>query len=745
MRKLMWFTVGFAAAAAVGSYVLPLIWYFLAAGICAVALCISLLLVLRFKCMRLVVMPLIGAIIGFCFQIGFDAAYLSTARAADEMQLDISICASDYSYETEYGSAVLGRVKLNGKSYRVLTYLPEETTLQPGEIVSGRFVLRSTLPGTSRQSQYYRGEGTFLKAYPKGELTKHTVEQIPLAAWPAYVRGYINGMLDVLFPADTAAFARALLLGDTENIDYAMDTALKMSGIRHIVAVSGLHVSILFSLVTAFVGKRKWLSTLLGMPVLFLFAAIAGFSPSIVRACIMHGLMLLAVLVDREYDPPSALSFAVLVMLCSNPWSLTNAGFQLSVGCIAGISLFSGRISAWLLDKQRLGRFSGKWKGWISSGIAVSIGATILTVPLSAYYFGMVSLIGMLTNLLTLWVVGLIFYGILFACIAALVYAPLGCAIGWVVSWLIRYVLLMANGISKIPFSVVFTNSGYIVAWLILCYVLLAIFMLMKQKRPLLLGCCAMLSMCAALLVTWVEPTTDDCRVTVLDVGQGQCILLQSEGKNFLVDCGGSVDTHAADEAAALLQGQGITRLDGLIITHYDYDHAAGAVHLLTRVDADRLYLPNCADQDGTAEALYAYNGGQVLTVNEDIFITFGETKITLVPSLHNLNNNESGLCVLFQTENCDILITGDRSAAGERELLEHMTLPELEVLIVGHHGSKYSTSRELLIKTKPQYAFISVGENNYGHPTEEVLQRLRAFGCTVYRTDQNSTIVYRG
>jgi competence protein ComEC len=240
-----------------------------------------------------------------------------------------------------------------------------------------------------------------------------------------------------------------------------------------------------------------------------------------------------------------------------------------------------------------------------------------------------------------------------------------------------------------------------------------------------------------------MEPLEGECRVTVLDVGQDQCILLQSEGKNFMVDCGGSDDQNAADEAASLLLSQGISRLDGLIITHFDRDHAGGAMYLLTRVEADCLYLPNCADDDGLGEGLRAYSSA-VFTVEADTIVTFGNTKITLIPSKSRLSNNESGLCVLYQTEKCDILITGDRSAAGERELIEAMTLPELEVLIVGHHGSKHSTCRELLIKTSPEYAIISVGENSYGHPTQEVLQRLRDFGCQILRTDQNGTIIIR-
>ena len=147
--------------------------------------------------------------------------------------------------------------------------------------------------------------------------------------------------MESIFTGDTVAFAKALLLGDTGDIDYATDTAFKISGIRHVIAVSGLHVSILFSLVYVFTARRKWLTTIVGLPLLFCFAALVGFSPSITRACVMHGLALIAMLFEREYDPPSALSFAVLCMLLSNPWTITNVGFQLSIGCVVGIFLFS--------------------------------------------------------------------------------------------------------------------------------------------------------------------------------------------------------------------------------------------------------------------------------------------------------------------------------------------------------------------------------------------------------------------
>ena len=746
MRKIMWFTLGFCIAAAAGACVLPMGWYLLSAGICALALGVMLCLTLRFTRLRLVVFLLVGAILGFGFQAGFDGLYLTTVRQADEMTLDVSIYATDYSYETDYGCAVMGRVELNGKQYKVLTYLPENTTLSPGDWVNGSFRLGSTLPDGSRDSQINRGDAVFLKAYETGEVTVYAAQHVPLWAQPARIHRYISDLLRDLFPEDVFAFAQALLLGDTDDLSYAVDTDLKVSGIRHVAAVSGLHVTILFSLVYVLTGRRKWLAALLGFPVLVLFALVAGFSPSIVRACVMLGLMILAILLNRAYDGPSALSFAVLILLLINPWSITDVSFQLSVCSLTGILLLGEPMRKYMMDPKRLGRFRGmvgKCMGIFSSAVSVSIGAAIFTAPISAYYFGMVSLLSVLTNLLALWVVSFVFYGILLVCLVAMIHAPLAAGIAWFVAWPIRCVLAVAHLVAQVPFAAVYTTSIYIVIWLVFSYILLAVFLLMKHKEPALLAVLSLLTLCIALYASWMEPLEDDCRVTVLDVGQGQCILLQSEGKNFLVDCGGSHDISAANEAAALLLSQGISRLDGLIITHYDVDHAGGAVYLLQRVDADCLYLPNCADVDGTADALYAYPG-QIYTVSDDAIITFGDTKITLIPSQSQLSSNESGLCVLYQTQNCDILITGDRTAAGERELIAHMQLPQLEVLIVGHHGSKYSTSLELLQQTMPQYAIISVGDNRYGHPTQEVLDRLEDFGCIVYRTDENGTVIFR-
>jgi competence protein ComEC len=276
--------------------------------------------------------------------------------------------------------------------------------------------------------------------------------------------------------------------------------------------------------------------------------------------------------------------------------------------------------------------------------------------------------------------------------------------------------------------------------------VLLAVFLLARERQTLLLLGCAVVGLCIAMLASWSEPLLDNYRVTVLDVGKGQCVLLQSEGKTYMVDCGSDYSKNAANKAAATLLSQGVTKLDGLILTHYDEDHVGGAAMLLSRIPADLLVLPEGTGAEEFESDILAVCNGTVLRGDEDLRIAWGDAWIRIYASFDTETTNESSLCVLFHTEKCDILITGDRSMVGESFLLRTAALPQLDALVVGHHGSADSTGEALLAATRPAAAVISVGEGNrYGHPSREVLERLATYGCVIRRTDREGTIILRG
>ncbi len=750
MRKLMWFAIGFCGACVVGSYFFAVIDWTLAIILLLFG-CALAVLTHWFRPLRIFAALMLSFSLGISWFLLYDEFYLQNARALDGTQQDCVIEISDYSNFTSRGSAVTGWMSVEGKPYQVLLYLDTDTLYTPGDTLRGNFYLTFTAKQELEEASYHRSEGIFLLASQRDSIMAERADITPFYYYPAVWRSEIVARLDELFSEETAAFAKALLLGDRSGITYETSTAFKVSGISHIVAVSGLHVSILFSLIYLLCGRKRIPVFLIGLPLLFLFAAVTGFTPSVTRACIMQALVLLSMLTEKEYDPPTALSFAALVMLAVNPMVVVSISFQLTVGCMIGIFLFSARIQNWLLARRLLKKIQGrKWLVRLRSGfvgsVSVSLSASVTTVPLVAYHFGTVSLISLLTNLFVVWLISYIFYGIMLACIFSVGSMILGKMVAWLVELPILFVKGIATQLSRLPLAAVYTVNIYTVVWLIGVYLLLGVFLSMKKKPACLFLCLSTIGLCASLIASWLEPWTDDCRVTMLNVGQGQCILLQSEGKTFLVDCGGDWDTECADLAAETLLSQGIQRLDGVIVTHYDTDHVGGVPYLLTRIDTDHVFLPNIVDEYGYSQKIREAAGQErCITVSGDLVLSFGDSLLTIYgPENYNLEN-ESSLCILFQPKNCDILITGDRGEFGELLLISRTELPALDLLVAGHHGSAGSTGMELLSQTCPEYVFISVGENRFGHPSQELLARLEQFHCFVYRTDQHGTIVFRG
>ena len=746
MRRLMWFTLGLGAACAFCAYGWLREGLLIPAAVFSAAALTGYFGFRRNRYIQSAAMIFLGISIGLAWFQTYYGFYLSRVSDLEDTEFPVSARCTDFGYETEYGTAVEGFFYLDALPYRAKFYVKGNPHLEPGDVLEGTFRLRLTTNDSAKGSTYHQGKGIFLLAYQKEDARLLKLTDKPVWAYPAVLRQTLEHVIEESFASDVAPFAKALLLGDRSDIGYETNTAFKVSGIMHVIAVSGLHVTILFTLINLLCLKRRWLVALIGLPVLGLFAAVAGFSPSVVRACIMQGLMILAALLGKDYDGPTELSFACFVMLMVNPLVITSVSFQLSVGCVMGILLFQRPIYDWLFQTlytkahPRLRRF----KQWTATSVAVTLSAMSLTTPLSAYYFGTVSLVGVLTNLLCLWVISFVFYGIILCC--GLFFVLPGCAgfVASIVAWPIRYILTVSAILARFPLAAVYTQSVYVVAWLVFCYVLLGVFLLGRKKQPGLLLGCAVFGLCLSLAASWLEPYTDSCRITVLNVGQGQSILLQSEGKTYLVDCGGDYDEDAADLAAETLLSQGISRIDGMILTHFDRDHAGGAACFLSRIPADLIMIPDYEDEDGTREALELSCPNLIFPVREDILLTYGDTSLSIFAPVVPDRGNESSLAVLFERENCAILITGDRSAFGERMLLKTGRIPRVDVLVAGHHGAADSTCRELLEAARPGIVVISVGENSYGHPAPSVLERLNDFGCLVYRTDIHGNIILR-
>lgn len=714
MRKLAWFTLGFA----LGMLGLTTVLWGLNPwpGLMLLALGVPAAAASRRRPgLSAAGAVLLGAAAAWGWMGLVHARFYTPLKILDGQTGQAEILALDYGEQTDYGQRVKGRIYLDGKGYTLWVSLKEDLRVEPGNRLTGEFRFRLTLPGGEKESNYAASSGIFLRATARSATAVEPGQAGSLRFFPQRLAKRMKGILFACLPEDVFPFAQSLLLGDSAELDYGTKTALTVSGIRHIIAVSGLHVGVLWLLIRRLAGNRRYLTALVGIPAVALFAALVGFTPSVCRAGLMAGLMMLAECVGREYDPLTELSLAALVLLVLNPFAVLSAGFQLSVLSVLGILLFARNIRE-KLERVLWPRLAGP--------IAVTFGAMSLSTPLAACYFGVVSLIGVVTNLLVLPLVTVIFYGVGAVCALGGISPKLGWLLGRLLAWPIRLVLVTARLLGRVPFGALYTCGVFHGLALAGIYVLLIFYALFKKGRlRYYVAACACVAAVCVFLGGWL-PSREDFRLAVLDVGQGQSLVLGSRGQTLVIDCGGRTGQSAADRTAEYLLSQNLYRVDELALTHFDEDHTGGVEYLLSRVKAEDLLLP-----EG----------------KEERAIPFGAGTLRLFPYTGGNSRQENSMAILFESENCVILVTGDLDLAGERRLVREGKIPRTDILVVGHHGSKNAASSELLEAARPKVAVISVGADNpFGHPHQQTLDRLKRAGAAVFRTDQSGTIVIR-
>ena len=744
MRKLATAAFSFAAAVFISRYLLP---YDSLPVICAAAAACSLAGLLFKSRIRLrIFIILLSMASGLLWSWIYTTVFVMPSWSLHEESATVTAVVRDYPVAANRGYRVDCVIRREGVvPVGARLYYNNETALSPGDVIEFTALFRRTDgAGDYERIDALNSRGAFLSAYASGRIDKVGSEG-RVKYFPQRLSVTIANIIGRLFPGDVSPFITALLTGkrDQLNNDPAQSSALSASGVAHVVAISGMHVSFLMGFL-ALIIKNKRLFAVAGIPVLLVFMAMTGFSPSVTRAVIMHIFLICAPVFRRESDNITSLSTALAVLLIANPYCCASVSLQLSFCSALGIILITSRINSGVNDvlrgtklyKNRVFKYI---MNFMTSNLTTTVGALILTLPLMALHFGYVSLIAPLTNLLTLWVVAIVFPLSFAACIAGFIFFPLGGIIAFPVSVAVRYVLGITRVFAAIPYSVVYSSNTPVIFWLAYIYIMFITLPLLKARARQYLYpvCIAVVTLCAVLLISPLFPGSAENAVTVLDVGQGQSVVLRAGEYTAVVDCGSSSINDAGAAAHEFIQNQGRTEIDLLVLTHFHADHANGVESLLSTARVSALAIP---DPEGSILAediieLARKRGTDIIYVTEVYSVSLGDMTIIIYPPVGNGDDNERGLSIL-SIAGFTALITGDMNSSGERSLLRQADLPKIDVLVAGHHGSRFSTSEELLAAVSPDVAIISVGRNSYGHPSDETLERFKQYGVTVFRTD---------
>ena len=563
-------------------------------------------------------------------------------------------------------------------------------------------------------------------------------------------RGGIGGVSDRLRAHVARAIAPALegerhavlagiVLGEDEGLSDALRDDFKASGLYHLLAVSGQNITFLALGVLG-------LAWLLGVPRLVAevvaIAAIAGYvlavgwQPSVVRAGVAGSLASLAWLLSRPRDRWHFLALGAAVLLAWTPSSLLEPGFQLSFAAVGAIFLLVPRLRP-ALEGYPMPR-------WLREALAVSTACGAATAPILWLQFGAVPLYSLPANALVTLAIGPLL-GI--ALVGSLIEPALptaALALGWVNGWLAAYIAACARVIGGLPFAQV--GSGTAVCLLLGTPVaLIALHRLPAWRRPLAIASAA--AVLPALLAWQLLPRAHlppptGLRITFLDVGQGDSILLQVPQGAVLVDQG-----PPEADVARQLRGLGVRRLAALVLTHPERDHIGGGVAVLRRAAVDRILDPRLASSAPLGRAVLAEAGDRGVPVEQtragEAF-RIGRLRLRVLwpdrPGTPTDDPNRLSVVLLASYGAVDALLTAD----AETEVTARLLSRRVEIVKVAHHGSADPGLAAELRELRPSIAVISCGrDNDYGHPTASTLAALRdSPGLRLYRTDEHGRVV---
>lgn len=720
----------------------------------AAALCFCLFLFhksRRMCAMLLVLMMLpLGA---FRFETAWNA--VSPLEDQPVAMLSGRICKTpQWRSDTERTVCVLDDVSIDGISLnrRIRLYLRGDTELLQKVELAQRICCtahiwradEATNPYQFNFSDYLRVRGLSGYATAKIEEAELSLPDYGFIDLPERLREAIAARIDRVFP-ENSAIVKAFIIGDRSDMDEEDRASFNRAGAAHLLAVSGMHISMLAGFVYYLLGKllNRKTSFLITLAVLMLYGLITAFPPSLLRALIMFAVFGSAPLFGRFSDPPTRLASALLLQLIIAPADILSSGFVLSYGASAGIIFLS-------LPLQHLthtnaffqrrpvyglrGLFTRRIPQWIIRSVISTCAAQLAIYPAVIHYFGSQSLWSFLTNLAAVPLAMSAFIASVIGAITA--FSPIVRLSDLLFGWLYAFVRFMAG----LPLSAV--HTARFPMWLTLLFVLVCFASSELSRIPSKIRRFLPLFIIPAVILSDISAslTTRRCSIVFMDAGQADCAMIRTDGHVYLVDTGDSYSP-AADYISAMNY-----HIDGIFLSHPHDDHCGGLESILDCTVPDVIYISsnwNSLEADeGIPEAIAraVSLGSQIRYVSEgDSFALSSETNMKVLAPAEGFpasSANNDSLILHLKYGACSALFTGDMPADAMSD-----TLPDTDILKVSHHGAGDGTDARLLYAATPSLSIIPVGYNNYGHPESGTLELLEAAGSRILRTDYSGAV----
>ena len=572
------------------------------------------------------------------------------------------------------------------------------------------------------------------------------------------VRKIIDDKISELHSRQSSALLRGLLLADRSIIDVELKNNFINSGVVHLLAVSGLHVGYIILIIFVLTGRLNlYLRSFLTITGLIIFTLITGMPASVVRASIMAVVIIIAFLSGRSTNLENSLAIAALIILIFKPEELFEAGFQLSFSAVLSIGLFYPGFRKKILLIRWM---SGKWRN-IFLFIAVSLSAQIGTIPLTFYYFGKMSLIGILMNVVAIPVVGIIVGIGIFTIIFGFLMHPIAVYYAASNDMLMIFFNRLISFAGSFEYS--YMNSGYFSpANALIFYGVL--FFVMKTFKNFTHFIAKIIFIALTFLNLILFCPFDDLNLMernqlnlmMIDVGQGDSFLIRfPNGKTALIDAGMATNYFDNGERRIipLLQYLSIPRIDYAFVSHIDADHYSGFVSLVHSGKVQNLFKPEFDSlnrKDVLFEKFLKRSGVRVFYFKRGI-LKFGNVHLYVMnpenrPELFkgSKNNNSGFLKIIYGKTS--FLFTGDIERPAELYYSGiYGDFLRSDVLKISHHGSSGGTCNTFLIRVKPRICLISAGAGNkFGHPAPGTLEKINNIKARILRTDIGGAVVLR-